>query len=348
MTEALAAARFGDERAFRELTEPFRRELELHCYRMLGSLHDAEDVLQETLVAAWRGLADFEERSSVRTWLYRIATNRCLNVIRGARRHPVAPLPFDAPEPTAHDDIHWLEPCPDVLLANDPERRYTDRESVELAFIVALQRLPPRQTATLLLREVLGFSGAETAAMLGTSTTAVKAALQRAREALGTAAPVGCAPTVVRSGEGLAAARPDSPVGAESSSPAMGSESEREVSRRFADAFARRDVAGVIALLTDEAWLTMPPWPNAYRGRAAIGAFLHRVPAFDHGFPVRLIPVRANTQPAFACYSLRTGEIEYRATGMLVLTLAGDRIAAFTHFPPENLFARFSLPTVLR
>ncbi|WP_245721941.1 RNA polymerase subunit sigma-70 [Nocardia crassostreae] len=184
MTEALTAACAGDERAFRELTEPYRRELQLHCYRLLGSLQDAEDVVQETLLAAWRGLGEFERRSSVRTWLYRIATNRALNVLRTARRHPVWPLLFEVPEPTVRDEIGWLQPYPDDLLDADPEKRYQSRESVELAFIVALQQLPPRQAAVLVLREVLEFSGAEVAELLGTSPAAVKAALQRARATL--------------------------------------------------------------------------------------------------------------------------------------------------------------------
>ncbi|HET6213775.1 MAG TPA: RNA polymerase subunit sigma-70, partial [Micromonosporaceae bacterium] len=189
----LARARAGDEQAFRELTEPYRRELHLHCYRILGSLYDAEDMLQETLLAAWRGLPAFEERASTRAWLYRIATNRCLNALRDAgRRPPPAPVPpFDPPEPTRRGDVTWLQPYPDMLLeriaddAAGPEQRYQAREAVELAFVEALQRMPPRQAASLVLRDVLGFSTAEVAAMLGTSETAIKGVLQRARAALG-------------------------------------------------------------------------------------------------------------------------------------------------------------------
>src|SRR5215216_6707663 len=188
----LQRARDGDERAFRELTDPYRRELQVHCYRMLGSLTDAEDLLQETLLAAWRGLATFQERASVRTWLYRIATNRCLNALRSAgRRVPAEPVPpFQPPEPSRRGEITWLQPYPDTLLegiadpAPGPEARYQATEAVELAFVAGLQRLPPRQAAALLLRDVLGFATDEVAAMLGTSQTAVKGALQRARAAL--------------------------------------------------------------------------------------------------------------------------------------------------------------------
>jgi RNA polymerase sigma factor (sigma-70 family) len=185
-------AHAGDEQAFRDLTDPYRRELLAHCYRMLGSLTDAEDMLQETLLAAWRGLAGFEGRSSVRSWLYRIATNTCLNAIRaGARRIPSEPRPpFQPPEPTQRDEIRWLQPYPDTLLegipdtAPGPEARYSQTEAIELAFVAGLQRMPPRQAATVLLRDVLGFGTEEVAALLGTSQTAVKGTLQRGRAAL--------------------------------------------------------------------------------------------------------------------------------------------------------------------
>ncbi|WP_067690569.1 RNA polymerase subunit sigma-70 [Nocardia jejuensis] len=320
MTEALAAARAGDERAFGELVDPYRRELQLHCYRLLGSVHDAEDVLQETLVAAWRGLADFEQRSSVRTWLYRIATNRCLNAQRDARRRPVRPLPFDVPDPMRVGVVNWLEPYPDSLL--DPEQLYQSRESVELAFITALQQLPPRQTAVLVLRDVLGFAGIEVADMLGTSTTAVKAALQRARDTLEA---------------GRARTAPPDP----------GSDIERELTRRFAGAYAARDVDAVVALLTDDAWLTMPPWPHEYQGHTAIAAFLRCVPAFRDRNPMRLRTTRANGGPAIAVYAQYAGESEFRATGLLALTAEGDRIGALTHFPPSECFPRLELPLVV-
>ncbi|MFQ6392587.1 RNA polymerase subunit sigma-70 [Nocardia sp. KC 131] len=320
MTEALAAALGGDERAFGELTEPYRRELQLHCYRMLGSFHDAEDVLQETLVAAWRGLADFQQRSSVRTWLYRIATNRCLNAQRDAHRRPVQPLPFEVPDPTRAGEVSWLEPYPDALL--DPEHRYQLRESVELAFITALQQLPPRQTAVLVLRDVLDFSRSEVAEMLGTSTTAVKSALQRARETLD-----------------VDRARTDRAD--------PGSDIERELTRRFAAAYTARDVDGVVALLTDDAWLTMPPWPHEYQGHTAIAAFLHCVPAFRDRNPLRLEATRANGGPAFGVYARHAGESEFRATGLLVLAAEGNRIGSLTHFPPAECFPRLQLPLVV-
>ncbi len=184
----LQRARIGDEQAFRELTDPYRRELQVHCYRMLGSLTDAEDMLQETLLAAWRGLGGFQERASVRSWLYRIATNQCLNARRAAsRRIPAEPIPpFQPPEPTRRGEITWLQPYPDALLDEiaNPEQRYQAAEAIELAFIAGVQRLPPRQAATLLLRDVLGFATAEVADMLNTSPDAVKGNLQRARAAL--------------------------------------------------------------------------------------------------------------------------------------------------------------------
>jgi RNA polymerase sigma-70 factor (TIGR02960 family) len=187
----LARARAGDQQAFRELTDPHRRELQLHCYRMLGSVQDAEDALQETLLAAWRGLARFEGRASLRAWLYRIATNRCLNALRDSgRRPPPAPVaPFEPPEPTRRGEPTWLQPYPDLLLEGiaeaspGPAARYQAKEAIELAFVAGLQRLPPRQRAALVLRDVLGFPTAEAAAMLGSSEAAVKAALQRARAA---------------------------------------------------------------------------------------------------------------------------------------------------------------------
>ncbi|WP_094026249.1 RNA polymerase subunit sigma-70 [Nocardia cerradoensis] len=308
-----------DEQTFRELTEPYRAELRTHCYRMLGSMYDAEDALQETLLAAWRGMAEFEQRSSVRTWLYRIATNRCLNFRRAALRRPVAPLPFDAPEPTRHAEVSWLQPCPDALL--DPQQVLTARASVELAFIALLQQLPPRQAAVLVLRDVLEFSAAEVADLLGSTPVAVKAALQRARERLSRH-------------EGR---RPE---------PERGSPTERGLSERFARAFEAADVDAVVELLTDEAWLTMPPWPHEYHGRAAIGEFLRGIPAFRDRAEIRLQSVRANAHPAFGCYS-RRADGPFRATGLLVTTYGPDGISALAHFPPAENFPRFGLPLAL-
>jgi RNA polymerase sigma-70 factor (TIGR02960 family) len=282
VTEVLVArARVGDDRAFRELVEPYRRELYLHCYRLLGSLTDAEDVLQEALLAAWRGLADFEERASLRTWLYRIATNHCLNAIRdGARRIPPSPVPpFQPPEPTRRSEVTWLQPYPDALLdqvpdqAPGPEACYALRESVELAFVVGLQRLPPRQAATLVLRDVLGYSAAEVAGMLDTSETAVKGALQRARATLDRSRPT-------------------------RDRVAAGSFREQELSRRFAAAFVARDIDGLLGLLTDDAWLAMPPAPHEYHGPAAVASFLRVSGAWRGRRRLLLVPTRANRQPA--------------------------------------------------
>lgn len=304
----LDLARTGDEVAFRSLTEPYLRELRLHCYRILGSLTDAEDVLQETMLAAWRGLSTYQGKASLRAWLYRIATNRCLNALRDAGRRPrVGPLPpFDPPEPTRRGDVSWLEPFPDTLL--DPAARYQARESVQLAFVTALQRLPPRQAATLVLRDVLGFTTVEVAAMLDTTDTAVKAALQRARATLQRRRP---APSPL----------PPLP-------PLPESAEERAVSQRFAEAFVADDIDGVVALLTDGAWLTMPPAPHEYQWPAAIAGFLRASVAWRSGRRFVLVPTRANTQPAYGCY------LDGEPAGLIVLTLAGRRISAITRFLP--------------
>jgi RNA polymerase sigma-70 factor (ECF subfamily) len=288
--------------AFTETIEGFRAELRVHCYRMLGSLTDAEDVLQETMLAAWRGRHDFEGRSTLRTWLYRIATNRCLNARRDeARRVRTEPVPpFTPPEPSRRGEVTWLEPFPDALLAAVPDRapgpeaRYGMREAVELAFVAGLQQLPPRQTAVLILRDVLGYSTEETAELLDTSATAVKGALQRARATLGTPRPV-TSPT------------PE----------------ERSLTRRFADAFTVRDVDAVIALLTDDAWLTMPPAPHEYHGPAAIRGFLE---ASRSRRALTLVPAEVNTQLAYACY------LDSEPAGLMVLTLRDGRIAGMTRF----------------
>ncbi len=317
----LSRARAGDADAFRDLTEPHRHELRLHCYRILGSLTDAEDMLQETMIAAWRGLNRFEGRASVRTWLYRIATNRCLNALRDTgRRVPAEPVPpFRPPEPTRRDAPTWLQPYPDALLsqvpepAPGPEARYDLRESVELAFIEALQRMPPRQAATLVLRDVLGFPAAEVARMLSTSETAVKGTLQRARAALVPASPA----------------------------PRPGSAQERQLSRRFAEAFVAADLDGVLALLTDDAWLRMPPAPHEYGGPPAIAGFLRASWAYRGSHPVRLLPLRANNQPGFATY---LGDPATPA-GLIVLTLAGGRIGTVTRFHTDHLLPWFGLPT---
>jgi RNA polymerase sigma-70 factor (ECF subfamily) len=332
-TEAtLAQARAGDEGAFRELTDPHRRELQLHCYRILGSIQDAEDLVQETLVAAWRGLDTFEGRSSVRSWLYRIATNRCLNALRARSRRPKEVQSMsDALEPTRLIEPVWLEPYPDVLLDGIPDRspgpaaRYEARESVELAFITALQTLPPRQRAALVLCDVLGFRLAEAADMLGTGETAVKGALQRARATLRERLP---------DADRARAPGPDSAI-------------ERMLVGRFADAVESGDVDEMVALLTDEARLTMPPLPLEYQGQDAIGAFLrHREEL--RGRPLRVVPTRANTQPAFGCYLPDVRTAIAHAHALFVLTLEGDRVSAITWFGDSSVFPHFGLPRTLQ
>ena len=328
----LERARAGEEQAFGALIEPYRRELQVHCYRITGSLTDAEDMLQETLLAAWRGLAGFEQRSSLRSWLYRIATNQCLNALRAAgRRLPASPVPpFQPPEPTRRGEITWLQPYPDAMLegiadsAPGPEARYQAAEAIELAFVAGLQRMPPRQAATLVLRDVLGYPADEVAAMLGTSPAAVKGTLQRARAALG------------RHRE-------------ESGSPAprLSSDRERAVARRFADAYVAADIDGVVALLTDDAWLTMPPAPHEYRGGAAIRSFLQASFGFRGGRRLYLVPTNANAQPALASYIDSPNEAGALPGGLFVLSLAGARIHAITRFHLDELYPRFGLPESL-
>jgi RNA polymerase sigma-70 factor (TIGR02960 family) len=327
----LTRARAGDGDAFRELTDPFRRELQLHCYRILGSIQDAEDMVQETLLATWRGLEQFEGRASVRAWLYRIATNRCLNVLRGRRRRPrEVPVMVEPPAPTRLSEPVWLEPYPDVLLddlvdsAPGPHARYETRETVGLAFVTALQHLPPRQRAVLVLRDALGFSGAEVAGMLDTSEAAVKGALQRARATLDEHVPTG-------GWEGA---------------PTGGSRRERELVGRFAAAYERADVDAVVSLLTDDAWVRMPPQPYEYEGHTAIAALL-RDRAILRGVPLRLVPTRANGQPAFGAYLPDAHAAISRAYALIVLTLEGDRISAMTWFGDLSVFPHFGLPRIL-
>jgi len=328
---ALSRARAGDEDAFRELIDPYRGELQLHCYRILGSLQDAEDQVQETLLAAWRGLKDFEGRASLRAWLYRIATNRCLNALRGRRRQPEEVRPMVAlPEPTRRVEPIWLEPYPDVLLEGlvdtvpGPETRYEMRESVALAFVAALQHLPPRQRAVLVLRDVLGFRTAEVAGMLDGSDGSVKAALQRARVTLD---------------ERL-------PPGSRERAPMPGSAQERELVDRFAAAFERGDTDSIVSLLSEDAGLTMPPEPEEYQGPAAIARFL-RDRESVRGGNLWLAPTRANGQPAFGCYLPDAQAAIARAFLLMVVTLDGDRICAITFFGEPGLFPRFGLPRTL-
>jgi RNA polymerase sigma-70 factor (TIGR02960 family) len=324
----LSRARAGDDEAFRELIAPYRGELQLHCYRILGSVQDAEDLLQETLLAAWRGLGHFDGRASLRAWLYRIATNRCLNALRDRGRRPrEVPAMAEPPEPTRRTEPIWLEPYPDALLdavadtSPGPEARYEFREAVGLAFVTALQGLPPRQRVVLVLRDVLGFRAAEVADMLETSEAAVKSALQRARATLETR-------RQVRDRE--RAPLPRTPR-------------ERELVGRFADAVESGDVDGVVSLLTDDAWLTMPPQPFEYQGHAAIAGFLQDRAAV-RGQPLRLVPTRANGQPAFGCYLPDPHTGFARPYGLMVLTLEGERISAITWFGDSRVFPHFGLP----
>jgi RNA polymerase sigma-70 factor (TIGR02960 family) len=329
--QTLARARAGDEDAFRSLTDRYRRELQLHIYRIVGSTQDAEDLLQETLLAAWRGLDQFEGRASVRAWLYRIATNRSLDALRANRRRPEEERMTGLPEPTRWSEPVWLEPYPDALLegisdqAPGPEARYETKEAIGLAFIVGLQHLPPQQRAVLVLRDVLGYHADEVAAMLETSSASVNSLLRRARTAFDSRLP--------------ATGRERAPL--------PNSKLERDIVDRFADTVENGDVDGMFALLTHDAWLTMPPLPHAYQGPDTISAFL-RGAEERRGTPPRLMPTRANGQPAFGYY-LSVSEADVaRAYGLLVLTLAGDQISAITWFADSSVFPQFGLPRVLR
>ena len=311
-TTLLELARTGDEAAFRALVEPHRRPLHLHCYRMLGSVQDAEDLVQETLLAAWRGLGAFNGAASLRGWLYRIATNRCLNALRTRSRRPRTAAPATDPpvEPSRLAEPPGIEPYPDALLdrAAEPAARYEQRETIELAFVTALQRLSARQRAVLVLRDVLGFGASEVARTLDTTVVAVNSALQRARAAL---EPGGAAP---RASTGR----------------------ERELAGRLADAFERGDVGAAVSLLTADAQLTMPPQPFVYHGREAIRRFLGAVVPPD-GF--RVLPTGANRQPALAFYE-RGG----KAHGLLVVTVADAGVTAMTAFVGDGVVPRFGLP----
>jgi RNA polymerase sigma-70 factor (TIGR02960 family) len=326
-------AQAGDGDAFRELTAPHRQELRVHCYRMLGSFHDAEDALQDTLLAAWQGLAGFEGRASIRTWLYRIATNRCLNALRTTSRRPamVWNIPeVEPPAPSRLGDVVWLEPYPDALLEGaidaplGPEARYEQTEAISLAFVTALQVLPPRQRAVLVLRDVLGFHADEVAELIDASVDSVKSVLKRAR----TMVQRGLPPAAER----RPASSPDSPV-------------ELAVAAKLTHAYQSGDVDTLIALLTDDACLSMPPIPLEYHGRAAVADFFASV-GFRRGRRYDLVPTRANGQLAFGIY-LRspTGGIRH-ATGLDVLTLSDERIRAITHFD-TSVLPPFGLPRSL-
>jgi RNA polymerase sigma-70 factor (TIGR02960 family) len=321
-TELIALARSGDHDAFGQLVEPYRGEVQLHCYRFLGSLADAEDALQETLAAAWRGLAGFEERASFRTWLYRIATNRCLNALRAARRPVPAELPPMAaavPEETRRGEVTWLGPYPDVLLDDlpdttaGPDARYETREAVSLAFITALQLLPPRQRAALILCDVLDFPARQVAEMLDATEQSVSSALKRARATLAKQDP-----------------KPDQPPAA------TGSPAEQELLRRLVRAFEDADVRALVALMTDDVWVRMPPVPLEYQGRELATRFFAEV-AFRRGRRYRLAATRANGQPAFGVYLLDPVTGVPHAFGLFVITLARDRVSAVTRFDAGDL-----------
>jgi RNA polymerase sigma-70 factor, ECF subfamily len=338
MTEQalLVAARGGDESAFARLVGPHRRELHAHCYRMLGSIHDAEDALQDALLRAWRALARFEGRSSLRSWLYTIATNACLRVIERRPKRvlptdygPAAADPHAAPAAPLTESV-WVEPYPDegLHLADGvagPEARYEQRESVELAFIAALQHLPGRQRAVLILRDVLGFSGAEVAETLHTSPDAVYSTLQRAHKTVDQRLPPRTQQATLR---------------------ALGDDRLRRIVDSYVDAWERHDVDALAANLARDAALTMPPTPTWYRGRDTVAAFLREQPLADrHRW--RVVPTSANGQLAFGHY-LRVDEAEaFVARELTVLTLAGDEIAELTAFRDPGLLEHFDLPGVV-
>jgi RNA polymerase sigma-70 factor (ECF subfamily) len=332
----LGAARQGDEDAYARLVGPRRAELHAHCYRMLGSVPDAEDALQEALLRAWRSLSGFEGRSSFRSWLYTIATNACL---RAVERRPRRVLPVDyGPAADPHDgpaaplvESVWVDPYPDDKLDLDdgfagPDARYEQRESVELAFIAALQHLPARQRAVLILRDVLGFSAGEVAEMLETTATSVYSTLQRAHKTVDDRLPEQSQQVTLR---------------------ALGDDALREVVDSYVDAWERGDVDAVVAMLAEDAAMTMPPIPTWYRGREAVGEFLAGWPMSDrHHW--RAVPTRANGQPAFGFYMWDAERRTFVPHGVHVLTLDGDRIAEITAFIEAESLARFGLPDQLQ
>jgi RNA polymerase sigma-70 factor (TIGR02960 family) len=330
--DLLSRARAGDGEAFRELTGPYRRELQVHCYRMLGSFQDAEDTLQETMLAAWQGIGGFtEERASLRTWLYKIATNRCLNARRAASRRPAREWDVSAFGPLApvpRDEPVWLQPFPDALLEGavdvppGPEARYEQAEAVSLAFVTALQLLPPRQVAVLILRDVLGFRASEVAGMLEVTVESVNSALKRARASL---------------------QRRQQPVAGHQSPPAAGSPAEDAIVAKFARAWELADLDALVALLTDDVFIAMPPVPFGFEGRDAVTRYCATGFAVGSGFD--LVPVRANGQPAFGVYLRGPAGVRH-ATAFYVLTLAGGQICAMTRFE-ASVFPWFGLPRSL-
>ncbi len=330
-SDLMSRARAGDGDAFRELTEPHLRELQVHCYRMLGSFQDAEDALQDTLLTAWQGLTGFEGRASLRTWLYRIATNRCLDARRAASRRPAKEWDVpgvEPPEPTRLGEVVWLQPYPDVLLEGaisvppGPEARYEQAEAISLAFVTALQVLPPRQLAVLILRDVLGFHASEVAGMLDSTVNSVNSALKRARA-------------------GLQRRRPPAADG--EPPPACGSPAEVAVVAKFVRAWESADMGALVALLTDDVFMSMPPMPFEYQGRDVVARFCASL--FGAGRMFDLVPARANGQPAFGAY-LRAPTGIRHGVGLYVLTLTGGRICALTRFD-NSVLPWFGLPRSL-
>jgi RNA polymerase sigma-70 factor (TIGR02960 family) len=351
-TDLIARARAGDHDAFSDLVQGHSHELQVHCYRILGSLQDAEDALQETLVSAWRNLGDFGQRSSLRTWLYKIATNRCLSMLRADNRRPRAATPppeAALPEPTGVGDAPpWLEPYPDVLLDHlvdqrpGPEARYETSEAISLAFITALQLLPPRQRAALVLRDVLGYHAAEVAQMLDNTQESVNSALKRARATvdnhLADSSSTGSSSTGGTSGSN----------GTGNSRPARqqpDTAAEHRLVARFTDALERADLKALIDLLVTDVRLSMPPAMLEYHGIETARRILADV-AFRPGRTYRVIATRANAQPAFGLYLADPHAGVYRANCFLVITATGDHITAITSFTTD-VMARFGLPRTL-
>src|SRR5215469_1379512 len=329
--ELIERARGGDEAAFSQLVGPYRNELQVHCYRILGSLHDAEDAVQETMLAAWKGLDGFERRASIRTWLYKVATSRCLLALRSARRRPQTDWPppgLALPDASGRNDVTWLEPYPDALLAGladsvpGPEARIESAEAISLAFITALQLLPPRQRAALVLRDVLGFHASEVAEMLESTQESVTSALKRARATV---------------------QQQQSPI--TEPPPRPGSPAEQELVARLTAAYETGSVDELVALLADDVVLTMPPIPLVYQGRALVGQFLAAF-VFAPGNKLRLVPVRANGQPAFGIYLHDPADNVNHANGVMVFGLADRQIRAMARFD-TSMVAMFGLPDTL-
>lgn len=324
----LQAAREGDERAFARLVAPYRNELRAHCYRMSGSLHDAEDLLQESLIRAWTGLGGFEGRASIRTWLYKVTTNACLDALRGpgSRTLPTEFGPAGDPSTPMGPpriDLAWLEPFPDAFLADapsSPEARYGQRESVALAFLVALQLLPPTQRAVLILRDVLGWSAHECAALLDSTVAAVNSALQRARES-------------VESRAHAARTNPSSVEDADT----------RALLARYVEAWERADITKLVALLHGDATLAMPPFSEWLHGPGSIGAAIDAMVFRTQGpGGIKMVETRANGAPAFASYFREGPDGPFVPRALHVLAVREGRIAAITAFMDASLVEKFA------